>query len=537
VGEPRRAEDDGLYRKLAWLTLFRLVIITVLLGGTAVVTWRTRDQSDTAPLYRLIFFTYLVSLGLATSLRARRWLVQLAYGHIAVDVALASVVVALTGWSESVFVFLYSLGIVNGSILLYRRGAVASTLLSAAAYLTLALGFAPAGYRLGPATLFVHVAAFVATAALASYLAEQLRDTGERLRAREGDLATITALHESILQSVASGLLTIDGEGRVTFLNRAGEQMVGRSLHEVRGGRAERWFAAFQEAHGRDETDYLAPSGEKLRLGYTIFPLQGREGEVMGKAVIFQDLTRLRAMEARVQRSERLADLGKVAAGLAHELRNPLASMMGSIELLGSSGELGEEESRLLDIVLREAARLDQLVGRFLAFSRPAPPRRERTELSQLVGETLDVFANDPAAARVEVRRRLSPVRVSCDPDQVRQVLWNLLLNAAQALSGREGTSPEGPAGVVEVTCEADGDGDGARLAVADDGPGIPAENLARVFTPFFTTRPTGTGLGLATVHRIVDAHAGAVSVESSPEGTVFTIRLPREGPEPLLPG
>ncbi len=531
---PGRAADDGLYRKLAWLTLFRLVIITVLLGGTALVTWRTRDQADTAPLYRLILFTYLVSLGLALALRTRRRLAALAYLHIVVDVGLATTVVALTGWAESVFVFLYSLGIVNGGILLYRRGAVASALLSSAVYVTLVLGVGPVALRPGPATLFVHVSAFLATAALSGYLAEQLRDTGERLRAREGDLAAITALHESILQSVASGLLTIDGQGRVTFLNRAGEQMIGRSFEEVRGGEAGRWFGAFQEAHGRDETDYLTPAGETLRLGYTIFPLQGREGEVMGRAVIFQDLTRLRAMEARVHRSERLADLGKVAAGLAHELRNPLASMMGSIELLGASGALQGEEARLLEIVLREAGRLDQLVSRFLAFSRPSPPRREATELCRLVEETLEVFANDPAAARVEVRRRLAPVRVSCDPDQVRQVVWNLLLNAAQAVTGREG-APAGAAGAVEVRCEPDGEG--AVLAVADDGPGISPENLARIFTPFFTTRPAGTGLGLATVHRIVDAHGGTVSVQSGEGGAVFTVRLPREGPEPLLPG
>ncbi|BDG09044.1 two-component system sensor histidine kinase NtrB [Anaeromyxobacter paludicola] len=536
MGEPGRTFDDGLFRKLAWLTLFRLVIITVLLGGTAIVTWRTGDQANTGPLYSLVLFTYLVSLGLATALRLRRRLTQLAYVHIALDVALATTVVGITGWAESVFVFLYSLGIVNGSILLYRRGAVASAVLSAAVYLALVLGFAPSSLQPGPLTLFAHVSAFLATAALSGYLAEQLRDTGARLEAREEDLAAITALHESIVQSVASGLLTVDGQGRVTFLNRAGEQITGLGLAEVRGRPAERWFGAFQEAHGRDETDFVAASGEVLRLGYSIFPLKGRGDEVIGRAVIFQDLTRLRAMEARVQRSERLADLGKVAAGLAHELRNPLASMMGSIELLGASAAPDSQDARLLSIVLREAARLDQLVSRFLAFSRPAPPRREESDVARIVDEALDVFANDPAAARVELRRDLAPVAVSCDPDQVRQVVWNLLLNAAQAVAGQDGAPAEGPAGRVEVRCAADAEG--ARLTVADDGPGIPPENLARLFTPFFTTKPAGTGLGLATVHRIVDAHGGAVSIEPRPGGgTVFTVRLPRRGPEPLLPG
>ncbi len=513
------AERAELFRKLVWLTLFRLVTVTVLLGGTAIAAWSEPGlMGDSAKsLFRLVLLTYVVSLGFAVALHGRRMLSALAYGQVALDAIIAGAVVSLTGYGESAFVFMFLFGIVNGSILLFRRGAVAATVLSFAVYLPVVALLGPS--RPPAPTVFIHAFAFLATAALASYLAEQLRRTGERLTAREVDLAAITALHESIVQSVSSGIVTLDGEGRVTFLNRAGEQIMGLRAAELRGAPADRWFSAFQPRGDRNEGELVNARGERLWLGYTVFPLVASDEREIGRAVIFQDLTALRAMQTEVQRSERLADLGRVAAGLAHELRNPLASMAGSIELLRAAPGLSMGDARLMEIVLREAARLEQLVAAFLAFSRPAQPRPERTELERVVAETLEVFANDPAAARVRIERELAPTVAWCDPGQLRQVLWNLIANAAYAVSQREG------GGTVRVSCAPDGER--ARVAVEDDGPGIADADLAHLFTPFFTTKQGGTGLGLATVQRIVDANAGAVSVESGREHTRFTVRLP----------
>jgi two-component system sensor histidine kinase PilS (NtrC family) len=513
VPAPHGRDAPGLHRKLLWLNLYRLALNTVLLGGTAAMSLRSRRPGDGVAelLYALALVTFVAALGVALSLRRGRGLRPLAWIQLGTDLGIAAVIVALTGRTESVFVFLYLLAIVNGAVVLYRRGAIAATLAAVGLHLVAGLWLGSQG---APSTLFVQIAAFLATGALASYLSDILRTTDERLAARESDLAAITALHESIVQSVTSGLVTLDHAGVVTFLNRAGEQMTGLSAAEVVGRPAPKEFQTFGTETARGEAAFTAASGQVLRLGYSSFPLL-RDGRRIGAAVIFQDLTQLRAMEERVLRSERLADLGGIAAGLAHELRNPLAAIMGSVELLREGGD-----ARLLDIVLREAGRLEKLVEQFLAFARPAEPRRTRMDLCDTAAEALDLFAHDPLSARTRIQRDLRPAPTMGDPDQIRQVLWNLIRNAAQAIEPRGGE--------IRIATRADGPGD-AVLVVEDDGPGIAPADRERIFLPFYSTRSNGSGLGLATVHRIIDAHGGSVTVDSAPgAGARFVVRLPQ---------
>ncbi len=526
--EPRRAP---LYRRLIGLTLFRLVLVTVLLGGAAVVGWRQGpDEAEASgPIFWVLLATYAGSLAVALLLRNARRLGAAASAHLIFDAVLAGGLVALTGRSESVFLFMFLIGIVNGAILLGWRGSAVSLALALGLYALVLRGAGHLDHVPG-ATLWAHAAAFVATAALAGYLAEQLRSTGARLAERETDLADVTALHGAIVQSVSSGLLTLDAGDRVTFLNRAGEQITGLSADQVVGRPVSSVLPGLAEAERRAETDWVNARGQRLTLGFGRFPLHGQGGRLLGNAVIFQDLTALRAMEEVVRRSERLADLGKVAAGLAHELRNPLASMAGSVELLAASEGLRSEDQRLMAIVLKEAARLEQLVARFLDYSRPAPPRLASVDLAQVAREVAEVFAADPTAARVRLERAFEPVVVQADPDQLRQVLWNLLLNAAQAIQA-------GGGGTIHLSCGPAPEG-GAELTVADDGPGLPAEHQARLFTPFFTTKAGGTGLGLATVHRVVEAHGGQVEAGARAGGGArFTVRLPRDPGPHRVPG
>jgi two-component system sensor histidine kinase PilS (NtrC family) len=412
---------------------------------------------------------------------------------------------------------MFLLAIVDGAVLLYRWGATLALALGLAGY-ALALGWSGALHVVPGVTLWVHAAAFAATALLAGWLTAQLRVPGERLAASESDLADVTALHEEIVQSVTSGLLTLDGAGRITFLNRAGEHLAGLKAEVAIGQPVAGLFPGFLSDARRGETEWTGPDGRRLTLGFSSFPLAGPRGGARGQAVIFQDLTQLRAMEETVRRSERLADLGRLAAGLAHELRNPLASMSGCVELLQATPGLRPEEARLLAIVLKEAGRLDQLVTRFLAYSRPSAPRLAATDLARVAGEVAEALARDPAAAQVRFQLQLAPATVACDPDQLRQVIWNLLLNAVQALGGQPGT----------VRLATAPEGAGVQLIVEDDGPGIAPGAAAHLFDPFFSTKPDGTGLGLATVHQIVGAHHGEVGVEPAmPHGARFVVRLP----------
>jgi two-component system sensor histidine kinase PilS (NtrC family) len=261
--------------------------------------------------------------------------------------------------------------------------------------------------------------------------------------------------------------------------------------------------------------------GDERVLGVSVSPLTNHLNRPIGRIVNFQDLTELRRMEAQVKRAERLAAIGQMAAGVAHEIRNPLASISGSIELLRKTPQLDPDSGALMEIVLREVERLNRLITDLLDYARPRPRVPVPLELGGLLDETVRVFAQDRTAPGVTARyvppAEGGEVQVVADPGQVRQVLWNLLRNAAEAM-------PDGGEVVVALRR---GDGH-AEFDVVDTGQGIAPSDQERLFEPFFTTKTRGSGLGLAMVHRIVTEHGGSVSVDSSPgRGARFSVRLP----------
>ncbi|MFW5878406.1 MAG: PAS domain-containing protein, partial [Myxococcota bacterium] len=384
-----REEPLSLHRKLVWITFFRLAVVTVLLVATAVLTLTERDAL-TGPvqvyLYALTIGVYLASLAYLVAMRwgPPVWLLWIAVFQVAGDVLMAGFLVWLTGGGESAFSFLFSMGIINAAILLYRPGALVAAALSALAFaiLTLALqwGLIPAAADfLAPEklrlprlvfTLFTNAAGFVLVAVLASYVSEQERRTGRRLSATEEGLAALEALHERIVQSVASGILTLDPDGRVAFVNRAGEDLLGRAPEEMRGTplaevlpELERALSSASGHSPSNRGEFRASIGESPRqIGFTATPLAPAGEKQGGLVVVFQDLTALRQMEEQMRRNERLAAVGVLAAGLAHEIRNPLSSMSGSIELLKGDLPEGAEQATLMDIVVRETERLDRLL-------------------------------------------------------------------------------------------------------------------------------------------------------------------------------
>jgi two-component system sensor histidine kinase PilS (NtrC family) len=537
----------ALYRKLLLLTGLRLMVGTALLGATAWLTLASGESFGRRVdvlLYAIVGSIYFASLVAVVFLRSGRRLRAVAYLQIGGDVVAATGLAYLTGGAESFFTILYPLAIVNAAISLSRRGAMAAAAASAAAFGLLAV-LMNAGMLAPPAallerppldsarlllTVFAHVSAFFLTAALASYLADALQ--GARTQ-----LASLSELHQSIVRSLSSGLLTVDGNLLVSFVNPAGEEILGLRQETVRGQSLADRFPELAEAlhrssPGRGEARVRRGDGGERILGHSIAPLVDASAPSRpGYVIVFQDLTPFRQLEEAMRRSDRLAAVGKLAAGLAHEIRNPLASMCGSIELLGSAPGLNAKDRRLMQIVLREGERLEALVRDFLSFARPTPPQLGRVDVGRLLAETLAVAGPEAKARGLTLSVETAPgLLVRCDGDQLKQVVWNLIRNAREACDS---------GGVLRVRLLRDGDC--VVLEVEDSGAGIAAEDLARIFDPFFTTKERGTGLGLAIVHRIVEAHGGRIAVKSAPgQGSVFRIELPSaaagDGPRAAAP-
>jgi two-component system sensor histidine kinase PilS (NtrC family) len=401
----------------------------------------------------------------------------------------------------------------------------------------------------------VNAGGVILVAGLASLLSAELRRTGEALKQRTSDLSRLQTLHQRTVESLMSGLLTTNEAGRITLFNPEAEritqlsheEVIGKSLEAVLPGIHEFVVAATERGRvlrSRARMSYPVQGERTRHLGVGAYALRDGESTAGGHVVIFQDVTDVVEMEQNLRRSERLAAIGELSASIAHEIRNPLAAISGSIEMLHSgrnSESAPSDPERLMKIVLREVDRLDHLITGFLQYARPEPRRVEAIDLRAAVGDVMEMFdaaCSDAIETDVSVAGGLV---VHADAAQLRQVLWNLVLNAAQAMpdGGRvrlsaglldEKESQEAQPGDRRAQ-EEEGKESWVEIVVADDGIGIPADQMDRIFDPFFTTKPSGSGLGLATVHRIIEDHGGTVRLESQlGVGTTFRIRFPAAG-------
>ncbi len=527
-------EADALRTRLVWLTVFRTVAVSLSLVAVAarllMQPLEEPTRLDTLS-FAVIGLVYLFTLVYGLMLRGGRADRVAAVVQVVGDLLIASVLVFLTGVGDSPFTFLYLLAVIGASILLDGRGALVAAGASALAYAMLLvavklqwleppLGVGDVSRQRLAFLLGSNVLALFLIAALAGYLSRQLSAAGGRLSAREADLQKLDNLQRQILACMPSGLITCDAGGRVTFVNRAASAILSLDPRLPPETHVE---SLLPGALGPDvrlrrrELTVQTPSGLRT-LGLTVTGLEGSGGG--GTLIVFQDLTELRRIEEDLKRADRLAALGTLSAQLAHEIRNPLAAMRGSAQLLVQEPGADPSSAKLVEILLRESDRLSKLVEDFLRFARPPPPVKRELDLELLVAETVDMLRLDPLAQQVEVKMVLAPMRVPVDADQLRQVLINILRNAFQAA---------GQGGWVRVTLEAAGEL--ALLRIWDSAGSIPAVDLSRIFEPFFSTREGGTGLGLSTAYSIVRAHGGNIRVSSSPqEGTDFLIQLPVQG-------
>ncbi len=513
--------------KLVWLTVFRTVATTLLL---ATIAARILSQPFSSELSRedsssfvIIVLVYVATVVYGLLLRAKRVGHAAAYIQVFGDIVLASALVYLTGGTESPFTFTYSIAVVAASILLYQRGALIAAGASSTAFAVLVLLVHHGVLRPPLGTLAIGVPRMVflvasntlaqfLIAALASFLSKQLRAAGGRLSEREADLAEMARLQRQILACMPSGLITCEATGSITFVNRAAATILGLKEGDHPPTHVEQVIPGVLKLgiSRRSELTLETPAGTRT-LGLNTSLLEGKEGSIL---VVFQDLTDLRRVETELKRIDHLAALGTLAAQLAHEIRNPLASMRGSAQML--SDEVGADRA-LTAILIRESDRLSTLVEDFLRFARPPPPTLRPCALDELVADTVELLRADPLSAGVQIDQRLAPLVARVDPDQMRQVLMNLLRNAFIAV---------GAGGKVRV--DVDTRPGVAAIRVWDSAGSIPRSDLNRIFDPFFTTREGGTGLGLSTAHSIVRAHGGMIQVSSSREtGTEFIVGLP----------
>lgn len=546
VTTARRKATPEIVSKLEWLMFFRVVMITLLLGSTLLFRVADADPLlDTTQilLLGLIIGTYALTIIYAVVLkRLEKHFERFAYAQLVLDLLISAVLVAITGGTESLFLIMFSLTILAASILLHRRGAMYMMMVSAMLIVFQvsreALGWWQPG---GPVdddhllSVFLsgmtNITAVFLVALLAGYLSEQLRDAGQRLQMASRDIEDLRALNGHIITSIQSGLVSFTLDNQIIFFNPAAARITGLDSEDVLYKNVTEVFPVLHlrrpaNSRYRWEAEFERPGGTVRTLGYSLSPLREAGGLQRGWILIFRDLTPLRKMEEDVRRAERLAAIGKMAAGIAHEIRNPLASMSGSIEMLAQCVELETTDERLMRIVLREMERLDDLITDFLQFARPNPPQIETLVLRSVFEELLLVFRylsynpSEGAGHTPEYDVRLEfdeNITVDADPKQFKQVLWNLLNNAAQSMP------TGGPINLTVTRHDKE-----IEVCVIDEGVGIASDIIDRIFDPFFSTKEQGTGLGLAQAQRIVDEHNGRLEVESClDEGSTFRVFLP----------
>jgi two-component system sensor histidine kinase PilS (NtrC family) len=547
---------DNMTSRFRWLMLARVVIVTFLLGIAAFIDIKGMEPlsaiSATA-LFKIIISTYILSVLYLLLLKFVPNHSLNIYIQSLCDILLVTGMVYATGGIRSIYSIFYPLVIIYSVLFLGRKGGL---IIASAAAIFYGL-FANLEFygvidpfhsvlaydRLLDASYVItriatHIFSFYLIAFLMSFVVEQEKRTRNLLARKQSDFDQLALLHRSIIESVDAGILTVNMNREIKSFNRAASEITDLSFKKVENRKISDVFTEFPIFRERvntkvkrpiAKTQFEAPfhtgDGRNLILSCSVSPLRDHDNVDIGNIIILQDLTEINAMRESLEKSQRLAFIGEMAASLAHEIRNPLSSISGSIQMLFQDPTQGESNEKLMQIILRGKDQLENFLRDFLLMARPAPGIREEMDLAGTIREVVESLRcsqdwQEPLEVVINLPDTLPSIHAN--RTEIRQIIWNLLLNAVQAM-------PEGGILTIDMHLTKGDETEGIEIRIIDTGCGIDKEDLRKIFEPFYTTRETGTGLGLAVVRRIVEGYGGTIQIQSkSAEGTICRIWLPR---------
>ncbi|MDH5543812.1 MAG: ATP-binding protein [Nitrospinota bacterium] len=554
-GENHESREKNSREVIKALIIFRIIVISFFLGLLIIFQIQFGNLPFSFPLSMIAAATYFLSIIYIYLSKKISRVSAFLYTQLFIDLTMETAIIFFAGGVDSPFTFLYMFTIIAASIVLERPSSFVMSSTASILYgllvnfefyglihpLPLLAGEgkgATGGYIFF--TVFAHIAAFNMVAYLSDFLSQRFRNIFIEYISKSRDLTELKAFHENVIAHMGSGFLALNMNKKIISLNQASCKILAKRENLIIGTQLEEVFpnikpdlfslSALQESKDNTasfETVYTDQNGKDIILTFTVSPFYNPSGKSIGYIMIFQDVTKIKHMEQTIERSERLASMGRIAAGLAHEIRNPLGSISGSIQMLKKNNiTSGKDDSSqtLMSIILRETERLNHIIDNFLSASTTIAKTVENVNLSEIVGESLLLFRNDKSYSdRIKIKTDIDEtITIQGNFESLKQVIWNLLLNSAQAID-KEGT--------IDISAKPNAEkGNSVTLFFSDTGCGIDKESLTKIFEPFYTTKTKGTGLGLSTALKILEAHNATINLTSRKnEGTNFQITFPAQ--------
>lgn len=546
-----KESENEIIARLKILMIIRVVVVTLILIIAVIVNYKEVLTFSFLPFNSIVIITYIFSILYAVLLRRIKNYTHFAKFQIVMDLFLATLLIYTSGGTISLFNFIYIFSIIASSIVISARSGLWAASLGAILYgIIIDLEY----YQIIPPMdtfrmqriisvephyIFIlittNILAFFTVAGLSGYLVERLKKTSIELEEKKINLIDLQSFNRDVLQNMVSGLITLDIDGIITSSNRAAEEITGYTFGEIQEKPWEYIFGnelKFNEVANpsinenmlrrkRYELNTHRKDKTKICIGLSVSHLRSGDGKSLGYICIFQDLTHVKLMENRIRSADRLAAIGRLSASVAHEIRNPLASISGCVEVLSKELSMEGTNRELMDIIIKETERLNKIIGEFLGYARPKPPNKEFINIVDVLNDVIDLLLlRKDIPENIEIRKDYDScdLRLYVDPQQIRQVFWNICLNAIEAM-------PSG--GELRINVREARQGY-LNILFSDSGIGISNDSLTHIFEPFYSTKEKGTGMGLAYVHRVIEDHGGFIEVESyEGKGTTFRVSLP----------